>query len=100
MNSEFGKADNELVKEVQNTFDPTPNRGKGYGLAPIGHTVTVVSAEPVPISYKIQVSMKSGHDVSEIKAKIEKQSPISCLIDVRNGLHKKRTSMYLFVPQS
>ena len=72
VNSEFAKADNELVKEVQNTFDPRPNQGKGYGLAPIGHTVTVVSAEPITINYKIQVNMKAGHPVSEIQSKVEK----------------------------
>ncbi len=72
VNSDFQQADNELVKEVQNVFDPSPNRGKGYGLAPIGHTVTVVSAEPITINYAIEVNMKTGHTVDEIQNKVEK----------------------------
>ncbi len=31
INNEFNKPSQELVKEVQNVFDPTPNQGKGYG---------------------------------------------------------------------
>jgi uncharacterized phage protein gp47/JayE len=70
LNSDYGPADDELIKEVENVIDPMP-KGKGYGLAPIGHTVTVVKAEPVPINYTIEVTMTQGHQVAEIKNAIE-----------------------------
>lgn len=72
VNSDFGPADKELIKEVQNVMDPTPNQGKGYGLAPIGHTVTTEAAEPVTVDYSIEVTMQSGHSVNEVQKTIEK----------------------------
>lgn len=73
VNNEFNKPSAELVKEVQNVFDPTPNQGKGYGLAPIGHTVTVEAAEEVVINYEIPVVMAAGHEPSEIQAELTKK---------------------------
>ena len=43
LNASYGVPSADEVAEVQNTFDPTL-QGTGYGLAPIGHTVTVVAA--------------------------------------------------------
>lgn len=41
INSDFGVASSTLVKAVQEAIDPDP-QGTGSGIAPIGHTVTVV----------------------------------------------------------
>lgn len=73
INNEFNKPSQELVKEVQNVFDPTPNKGKGYGLAPIGHTVTVEAAQEVVINYEIPVVMTAGHEPNEIKEELTKR---------------------------
>ena len=73
INNEFNKPSQELVKEVQNLFDPTPNKGKGYGLAPIGHTVTVEAAQEVVINYEIPVVMTAGHEPNEIKEELTKK---------------------------
>lgn len=73
INNEYNKPSQELVKEVQNVFDPTPNKGKGYGLAPIGHTVTVEAAQEVVINYEIPVVMTAGHEPNEIKEELTKR---------------------------
>lgn len=73
INNEYNKPSQELVKEVQNAFDPTPNKGKGYGLAPIGHTVTVEAAQEVIINYEIPVVMTAGHEPNEIKEELTKR---------------------------
>lgn len=73
INNEFNKPSQELVKEVQNVFDPTPNKGKGYGLAPIGHTVTVEAVQEVVINYEIPVVMTAGHEPNEIKEELTKR---------------------------
>ena len=39
----------QLIDTVQETIDPLSNQGEGLGLAPIGHTVTVVGADETPI---------------------------------------------------
>lgn len=83
INNEFNKPSQELVKEVQNVFDPTPNKGKGYGLAPIGHTVTVEAAQEVVINYEIPVVMTPGHEPNEIKEELTKR------IEERLKAHRK-----------
>lgn len=44
-----------LIAEVQNTIDPVDNSALGYGLAPIGHKVTVVAPDLLNISVNIDV---------------------------------------------
>lgn len=55
----------ELLAKLQTEIDPVSNAGEGYGIAPIGHVVSVVSAEAKPITVAMQVTYKSSdHDVS------------------------------------
>ena len=44
-----------LINEVQNTIDPVDNSALGYGLAPIGHKVTVVAPDLLNVSVEINV---------------------------------------------
>lgn len=54
-NSAFGVPSQTLIDEVQNALDPVGHSGEGYGLAPIGHVVTVdgVTAQTVNITTTI-----------------------------------------------
>ena len=44
-----------LVESVQETIDPLNSQGRGYGLAPIGHVVTVQSVTEVPIDVVVYI---------------------------------------------
>lgn len=44
-----------LINEVQNAIDPVDNSALGYGLAPIGHKVTVVAPDLLNVSVNIDV---------------------------------------------
>lgn len=56
--------DNELKAKLQNEIDPIGHSGEGYGIAPIGHVVSVVSAEAKPITIALQLQYKtSNHEV-------------------------------------
>lgn len=46
---DFGEASPTLIDRVQTELDPVQNAGEGYGLAPIGHVVSVKSACGVKI---------------------------------------------------
>jgi len=46
-----------LIDTVQTEIDPTQNNGEGLGLAPIGHVVTVVTAEPVTVDIQTTVTL-------------------------------------------
>ena len=65
--------DSTRIAEIKEKIDPTENAGKGYGLAPIGHTVTVESVKEEAINVSLKVKLSSGADVDTAKAQIEKQ---------------------------
>lgn len=71
LNSEFKGASEELVKEVQQRMDPLEVPGQGYGLAPIGHTVTVVSAEPVVINVMARITHSAERTLEDIQKAAE-----------------------------
>lgn len=70
INSDFNPASPELVKAVQEAIDPDP-RGTGIGLAPIGHIVTVVSADRLDISVACTVTTNEGYSASSLKPQIQ-----------------------------
>ena len=67
---DYGEASSTLVQYVQQTLDPEENAGEGYGLAPIGHVVSVASASPVSIEVKTTVTFEEGHNWSNTKAAV------------------------------
>lgn len=75
INGSYGVPSTSEVQEVQNAFDPTPNKGEGYGLAPIGHNVTVIPATAVDMVIVATATIGSAHSWQDlydtIKAKCE-----------------------------
>lgn len=66
INSDYGIPTPTLVSTVQELVDPTP-QGKGVGIAPIGHTVTVVSATPVYINVQAIFTLDDDYTWDQIK---------------------------------
>lgn len=67
--------DELLIQDVQTQVDPIQNAGEGLGIAPIGHIVTVESAEKVDVQVKFTLTFKdsSWEQVSsQVKEVIEK----------------------------
>ena len=60
IDSTFGVPSAELVNNVQQIIDPRDWSGEGFGLAPIGHRVTVVAATGVTIDIAAEITYKSG----------------------------------------
>ncbi len=54
-----------LVDRVQELVDPPP-QGEGYGIAPIGHIVTVQSASPVTVNIETTLTLDTGYTVDSI----------------------------------
>ncbi len=71
LNSEFGKASDTLVKKVQNEIDPTGD-ASGVGTAPIGHIVTVRTAEETVIDISTSLMFREGYSFGRLKAEITK----------------------------
>jgi len=71
INSEFGVPSTTLVNEVQETMDPVVNQGKGLGIAPIGHVVTVEGVTNQIISISTTITYQTGWSFADSKAYIE-----------------------------
>ncbi len=59
-NAESPVLSSTLISDIQKRIDPLNHRGEGYGLAPIGHTVTVESVVQTPVDVSVTVSLKDG----------------------------------------
>ena len=70
IDSNYNVASSTLVKNVQEAIDPDP-QGQGVGIAPIGHTVTVVSAIEKVVTVKCRFTLNEGYTWNQIKAKAE-----------------------------
>ena len=70
VNSNFEPASDELIQSVQETIDPTQD-ASGKGLAPIGHIVTVNSAEGVAVNVTTNISYESNYSFDVLKTQIE-----------------------------
>lgn len=70
LNSEFGVASDTLIQTVKETFDPDENAGEGYGLAPIGHLVSVQTATAKPITVKTHITFDTGYGWANLQTSI------------------------------
>lgn len=62
LSSEFKAPTAELLNQVKEAIDPEDMEGEGYGLAPIGHTVTVEAAKEVEINLRTNLTYQTGWD--------------------------------------
>lgn len=83
IDSEYHVASVELVKAVQEAIDPDP-QGTGTGMAPIGHTVTVVSAEAFAVDVSCNITLVEGYQLVTVKTKI-KEALEAYFLDMRKA---------------
>ena len=62
-----------FVDSVQEMIDPISNQGQGIGIAPIGHTVTVVAPTKLDIDISATITPEEGYTVDQLKSSIEEQ---------------------------
>lgn len=71
INSEFRIPTAELIDFVQTTVDPITNSGEGVGVAPIGHTVTVVGVQEQTVDVELTIDYDIAHSFDSLKIAIE-----------------------------
>lgn len=72
LDSEFGAASDTLIAQVQRQIDPQGDAG-GEGIAPIGHVVTVNTAEKVPINIAFDLTLDEGLTFESVKQIVERE---------------------------
>jgi Uncharacterized homolog of phage Mu protein gp47 len=70
LDAEFNKASDVLVNTVQQTIDPTGD-GYGFGLAPIGHVVTVQTVKEISLSICTRITFDMGYTFEGLRVQIE-----------------------------
>lgn len=68
---DYGTATTVLLDSIQTVIDPVQNAGEGYGLAPIGHVVSVKSAEAVNLYITATITFDEGYNWSNTKTAIQ-----------------------------
>lgn len=68
---DFGEASSVLLNNIQTMIDPVQNAGEGYGVAPIGHIVSVKSATPVTINVNTTITFEEGYSWLNLQTTIE-----------------------------
>lgn len=70
LNSDYDKPSSTLINAVQQSVDPHYNdeyAGKGLGIAPIGHIVTIGAPEEYTIDIDAQIEVSSGYTLQQVK---------------------------------
>ena len=73
INSDYTIPNKEFIEEVQEIIDPIQNQGKGLGLAPIGHTVTVVAPTEIPININADILVLTDYTLSSLIPEINEK---------------------------
>lgn len=68
---DYGEATTTLIDSIQTIIDPVQNAGEGYGLAPIGHIVSVKSALPVKIYITTILTFDEGYNWDTLRTSIQ-----------------------------
>ena len=71
LDSDFGVASDTLVQTVQETIDPSENAGEGFGIAPIGHIVSVETAVQVTVIVKTNITFDTGYGWDNLQNSID-----------------------------
>lgn len=69
VDTEFNPISNELIKKLKQIIDPS--EGKGLGLSPIGHIVTISTPDIVTINIEAKIHLLTGYVIDQIKDTIK-----------------------------
>lgn len=70
LDSDYNVPSATLINTVQTELDPEQNAGEGFGIAPIGHVVTVNGATAVNIVIKTNITFDTGYSWSNLQSTI------------------------------
>ncbi|MCY6958878.1 baseplate J/gp47 family protein [Clostridium brassicae] len=72
LDSDYSVPTKELIDKVQTTLDPVSNQGKGLGIAPVGHVVTVLGSKNIEITIETKLLLKRGLTIGQVQEDIKK----------------------------
>ena len=72
INSDYKVPSQTLINNVQTAIDPIQNQGQGLGIAPIGHTVTVMECGETVVDITTKIIFQEGWEWEDLKPYAEK----------------------------
>lgn len=91
LNSEFSKASSTLIEKVQTEIDPTQD-ASGQGIAPIGHVVTVRTADETVVNINTSITFQEGYSINGAKAAIT-EALEEYLLEIRKAWAEETSSV-------
>lgn len=71
IDSNYNKPSDVLIEQVQTVIDPVRNQGKGFGLAPIGHNVTVEGVNELIVNIESNIVFQNGYVWEDVKSAVK-----------------------------
>lgn len=75
LDSTYSKPSSLLIETVQSEVDPYYDQGeyagKGLGMAPIGHVVTVAAPTEFVVNLDIEIELESGFSIGQVRPALE-----------------------------
>lgn len=71
MASGYAPPSSTLIAQIQEIVDPVPFAGQGIGLAPIGHTVTIVGVNWMAINISTTLTLTAETTIGQVQQDIE-----------------------------
>lgn len=73
VDAQFNPVTDEFIKNVKEQIDPEESTGKGFGIAPIGHYVTVTTPTKKFVNVKFSVDLETDITISQVQEQIEEE---------------------------
>lgn len=64
--SSYTKPSDDFVSNIQTMIDPLQNQGEGYGIAPIGHTVTVAGVDETKCDITMKLTLQDNYILDDV----------------------------------
>lgn len=71
IDSDFGVPSSELVQNIQEEVDPVGTQGKGLGIAPIGHVVSVTGVTAAQMNVACTLTFDTGATWTSVQTDVE-----------------------------
>lgn len=71
LNNQYLAPSQTLIDQVKNAIDPVNSSGNGYGIAPVGHTVTIVAPVLRTINVGVTINTTPTVTVEDVRQKVE-----------------------------
>lgn len=72
VDTEFNPCSTDFINNIKQQLDPAESSGRGIGIAPIGHSVTVVTPTELTVNVSMKIVVSPGYTLTQVTPLIKK----------------------------